>query len=72
MPIAIYRQKFSHVPLSPSTMRLHQYDGTRLPTKGEVEVIATTNQQSITGKFVIVDITNDQLPLLGIEIGCSS
>ena len=64
MPIAIYRQKFSHVPLSPSTVRLHQYDGTMLPTKGEVEVVATENQQSITGKFVIVDITNDQLPLL--------
>ena len=39
MPIAIYRQKFSHVPLSPSTVRLHQYDGT--PTKGEIEAVAT-------------------------------
>ena len=28
-------------------------------------VVVSTNQQSITGKFVIIDITNDQLPLLG-------
>ena len=27
MPIAIYRQKLSHVPLCPSTVRLRQYDG---------------------------------------------
>ena len=36
-----------------------------LPTKDEIEVVVSTNQQTITGKFVIVDITNDQLPLLG-------
>ena len=67
MPIAIYTQKLSHVLLCPSTVRLHQYDGTTLPTKGEIEVVVTTdhNQQSITGKFVIVDIPIDQLPLLG-------
>ena len=67
MPIAVYKQKLSHVLLCPSTVRLHQYDGTILPTIGEIEVVMTTDhdQQSITGKFVIVDIPNDQLPLLG-------
>ena len=51
----------------PSTVKLHQYDGTTLSTKGEVELVVTTDhdQQSITSKFVIVDIPNDQLPLLG-------
>ena len=67
MPMAVYKQKLSHVLLCPSTVRLHQYDGTTLPTKGKIEVVVTTDhdQQSITGKFVIVDIPNDQLPLLG-------
>ena len=65
MPIAMYQQYFRHVPLCPSTVRLHQYDGSILPTKGEIEVMVSTNQQTTTGKFVIVDITNDQLPLLG-------
>ena len=65
MPMAVYKQKLSHVRLCPSTVRLHQYDGTTLPTKGEIEVAVTTYQQRINGKFVIVDIPNDQLPLLG-------
>ena len=65
MPMAVYKQKLSHVLLSPSTVRLHQYDGTALPTKGKIEVVVTTDQQHISGKFVIVDIPNDQLPLLG-------
>ena len=51
--------------LCPSTVRLHQYDGTMLSTKGEIEVVVSTGQQTSTGKFVIVDIANDQLPLLG-------
>ena len=38
---------------------------TTLSTKGEIEVVVTINQQRINGKFVIVDIPNDQLPLLG-------
>ena len=65
MPITIYRQKLSHVPLCPSTVRLHQYDGSMLPTKGEIDVVISSEQQTVAGKFVIVDITNDQLPLLG-------
>ena len=50
IPIAVYRQM------------LHQYDGTMLPTKGEIEVVVSTGQQTSTGKFIIVDIANDQLP----------
>ena len=41
MPMAVY--KLSHVLLSPSTVRLHQYDGTTLPTKGEIEVVVTAD-----------------------------
>ena len=65
MPMALYQQKFNHVPICPSTVRLHQYDGSVLPTKGEIVVEVCTNQQRLTGKFVIVDIVNEQLPLLG-------
>ena len=65
MPMAVYKQKLSHVLLCPSTVRLHQYDGTTLPTKGEIEVVVITNQQHNKGKFVIVDIPNNQLLLLG-------
>ena len=36
-----------------------------LPTKGEIDVVISSEQQTVAGKFVIVDITNDQLPLLG-------
>ena len=67
MSMAVCKQKLSHIRLCPSMVRLHQYDGTTLPTKCEMEVVVTTDhdQQSITGQFVIVDIPNDQLPLLG-------
>ena len=65
MPMTLYQQKFNHVPICPSTVRLHQYDGPVLPTKGEIVVEVYTNQQRLTGKFVIVDIVNEQLPLLG-------
>ena len=61
--------------LCPSTVKLHQYDGTTLPPKVEIEVVVTTNQQSITGKFVVIaDISNDQLPLAVWERlhGCSN
>ena len=61
MPMAVHKQKLSHVQSCPSTVGLHQCDGTTLPTKGEIEVIVTTNQQRINGKFVIVDTPNDRL-----------
>ena len=48
-----------------STVRLYQYDGSVLPTKDEIVVEVSTNLQSMTGKFVVVGITNEQLPLLG-------
>ena len=48
-----------------STVRLHQYDGSTIPVKGEIKVVVSTGEQSVAGSFVIVDIKNDQLPLLG-------
>ena len=44
MPNAVYKQKLSHIRLQPSTVRLHQYDGTTLPTKGEIVVNISTDQ----------------------------
>jgi len=36
--------KLSHIRLQPSTVKLHQYDGTTLPTKGEIVVNISTDQ----------------------------
>ena len=33
--------------------------------KGEIKVVASTGEQSVAGSFIIVDIKNEQLPLLG-------
>ena len=32
--------------------------------KGEIKVVASTGEQSVAGSFIIVDIKNEQLPLL--------
>ena len=46
-------------------MLLHQYDGTRLPVKGEITVQVSYGSQAAAGSFVIVENANNQLPLLG-------
>ena len=33
--------------------------------KGEIEVVASIGEQSVASSFIIVDIKNEQLPLLG-------
>ena len=61
----IYQQKLHNMKLYPSLVRLHQYDDSTIPVKGEIKVVASTGKQSVAGSFVIVDIKNSQLPLLG-------
>ena len=60
--MALYQQK---LPMCLSTVRLYQYDGSKLSTKEEIVIEICTNQQKLTGKFVIVDIVNEQLLEMG-------
>ena len=65
IPAYIYQQKLHDIKLHPSSVCLHQYDGSTIPVKGEIKVVASTGEQSVAGSFIIVDIKNEQLPLLG-------
>ena len=65
IPVALYAEKLSHLPLQPSTVSLRQYDGSALPTKGEIEVTVSQDGQEVQGTFVIVGNADSQLPLLG-------
>ena len=65
IPVSLYTEKLSQFPLQPSTVSLRQYDGTALPTKGEIEVTVSHNGQEVQGRFVIVGNADAQLPLLG-------
>jgi len=65
IPVALYAEKLSHLPLQPSTVSLRQYDGSALPTKGEIEVTVSQNGQEVQGTFMIVGNADSQLPLLG-------
>ena len=70
IPYSQFKEKLSHVKLKPSTVKLHQYDGTPLPVKGEIEVKVQKEQQIMTGRFVLGRNANDQLPLLGRDWLC--
>ena len=65
IPAYINQQKLHDIKLHPSSVCLHQYDGSTIPVKGEIKVVASTGEQSVAGSFIIVDIKNEQLPLLG-------
>ena len=65
IPAEVYRTKLKHITLQPSSVVLRQYDGTVLPTKGELTVVVTHGEQRVTGKFVVVENADRQLPLLG-------
>ena len=65
IPAYVYQQKFHNIKLYPCSVRLHQYNGSTIPVKGEIKVVVSTEEQSVAGSFVIVDIKNYQLPLLG-------
>ena len=63
IPAYIYQQNLHKIKLCHP--HLHQYDGSTIPVKGDIKVVASTGEQSVAGSFEIVDINNDQLPLLG-------
>ena len=65
IPVGLYTEILSQFPLQPSTVSLHQYDGTALPTKGKIEVTVSHNGQEFQGRFVIDGNADAQLPLLG-------
>ena len=52
-------------PLQPLTGSLHQYYGTALLTKSEIEVTVSRNDQEVQGRFIIVGNADTQLLLLG-------
>ena len=58
IPAYIYQQKLHNIKLYPSSIRLHQYNGSTIPVKGEIKVVVSTEEQSVAGSFVIVDIKN--------------
>ena len=64
IPAALYRAKLKEVELEPSSVILRQYDGTALPTMGEIVVEVFHGQQLVKGRFIIVEKVDNQLPLL--------
>jgi len=65
IPAQVHRSKLNNVRLQPSSVVLQQYDGTVLPTKGELSVEVTYAEQRVTGRFIMVENADRQLPLLG-------
>ena len=69
IPWATYQARLQKTKIHPSTVILHQYDGTVLPIKGEITVQVSLGSQSSIGSFIIVENANSQLLLLGHVIG---
>ena len=53
IPAHIYQQKLHDIKLHPSSVCLHQYDGSTIPVKGEIKVVASTGEQSVASSFII-------------------
>ena len=69
IPWATYQARLQKTKIHPSTVILHQYDGTVLPIKGEITIQVSLGSQSSIGSFIIVENANSQLLLLGHVIG---
>ena len=65
IPARVHETKLKHAVLKPSSVVLRQYDGTVLPTSGELKVTVTHGNQQVAGLFVVVENADRQLPLLG-------
>ena len=65
IPANVYYNRLQKVKLQPSSIILHQYDGTALPTMGEIVAEVTHSQQKVKGRFIVVENMKNQLPLLG-------
>ena len=62
--LILYKERLSHMKLEPSTVELHQYDGTPLTVKGESEITSQKGQKTMPGSFVLFGNAHNQLPLL--------
>ena len=70
IPARTYRQKLKQVNLQPTSIVLCQYDGTILPTLGELRARVSIENQSAEGCFIVVENADKQLPLLGRDLLC--
>ena len=70
IPWATYQARLQKTKIHPSSVILHQYDGTVLPIKGEITAQVSLGSQSAIGSFIIVENANSQLPLLGRDWLC--
>eukprot|EP00731_Ephydatia_muelleri_P032647 Em0024g191a len=70
IPARTYRQKLKQVNLQPTSIVLRQYDGTILPTLGELRARVSIENQSAEGCFIVVENADKQLPLLGRDLLC--
>ena len=52
VPTQVHRSKLNNVRLQPSSVVLQQYDGTVLPTKGELSVEVTYAEQARSQSFL--------------------
>ena len=55
IPERTYRQKLKQVNLQPTSIVLCQYDGTILPTLGELRARVSIENQSAEGCFIVVE-----------------
>ena len=65
IPTCLYHKLLAHIPLHNSSVVLHLYDGSVLPTKGVITAQVKQDSQTATGSFIIVENVGNQLPLLG-------
>ena len=63
--LSVYHAKLPNSTMHPSSVILRQYDGTIIPTMGEIMVTVSHGQQVINGSFITVENADTQLPLLG-------
>ena len=66
IPWATCQSKLQNTTIQSSSVLMRQYDGTRLPVKGEITVQVSYGSQAAADSFVIAEKNaNNQLPLLG-------
>ena len=72
IPAALYQAKLKEVELEPSSVIVRLYDGTTLPTIGEMVVEVLHGQQLVKGQFIIVEKVYNQLPGTGYTSSAST
>ena len=54
IPLSTHKRMLSMTPIQPSSVILRQYDGSILPTKGELIANVSLGRQRETGRFIVV------------------